>query len=400
MSNYLAVTKRLTPLYVAAFFQGFVLWYPIEKIFMRSIGFDDATIGITIAAYSAIMLLAETPSGILADRWSRKGVLILASVFLGLASLIGGSSDALPMYIIASLMWGVFFAMYTGTYDSIVYDTLFEETGSSKKFEFFYGRVKVYDSVALVISSLLGGLVANSLGFRVAYFLTIPAAFFAVLALLRFKEPKLHKAKEGVPIKEQIAMTLSAVTKNKYILPVVLTLIFNGVLTYTVLEFSQLWYIALDAPVAIYGFANAILLTAFGLGAVVTGRYKVYRSTILIPILLAMGISLLGLLFVKNIYVVIACLFCLTVGIFSISVLFNRILHDSLESNIRAGASSAISTFSRILVIPTVILVGYLSQTFDIFRAAWVICVIFCFVVLFIYKSAQRNSKKGLYPKS
>ncbi len=44
------ISRRLLPLYVAAFLQGFVLWYAVEKLFMRSIGFDDAGIGLMINA--------------------------------------------------------------------------------------------------------------------------------------------------------------------------------------------------------------------------------------------------------------------------------------------------------------------------------------------------------------
>jgi hypothetical protein len=41
--------KRFVPLYIAAFFQSFVLWYSIEKLFMRTIGFNNAGIGIIVA---------------------------------------------------------------------------------------------------------------------------------------------------------------------------------------------------------------------------------------------------------------------------------------------------------------------------------------------------------------
>ena len=43
------LNRRLIPLYIAVFFQGFVLWYTVEKLFMRIIGFGDAAIGGTIA---------------------------------------------------------------------------------------------------------------------------------------------------------------------------------------------------------------------------------------------------------------------------------------------------------------------------------------------------------------
>src|SRR5262245_36735625 len=104
------IGRRLAPLYVACFFLGFILWYAVEKLFMHHIGFNDAGIGVMVAAYSAVMLLCETPSGILADRWSRKGVLMLAAVLLAISGFLGGISTEPVLYVVSTMVWGVFYA--------------------------------------------------------------------------------------------------------------------------------------------------------------------------------------------------------------------------------------------------------------------------------------------------
>lgn len=187
-----ALLKRLIPLYVAIFCQGFVLWYATEKLFMTSIGFNSTTIGVMVALYSAIIILAETPSGILADRWSRKGVLVLAAIALAISGIIGGLSNSVPVFLISTCFWGVFFALYSGTYDSIIYDTLLEETKAANKFERYLGIMKFLDGFALVLGALLGGLVAQFIGLRETYLLTVPIALASAAALLFFREPKLH----------------------------------------------------------------------------------------------------------------------------------------------------------------------------------------------------------------
>ena len=73
-------------------------------------------------------------------------------------------------------MLGVYFAMHSGTMDSVVYDTVLEETGDSDAFERRIGRVRLIESVALVASSLLGGWVAGLTSTRLTYFLTVPFA--------------------------------------------------------------------------------------------------------------------------------------------------------------------------------------------------------------------------------
>jgi hypothetical protein len=98
------VRRRLRPLYVAALFQGAVLWVPIEKLFLNEIGFDSAKVGVMAAAYAAAVPFLEIPSGILADRWSRRGVLILANIALMLASAIGGASNSFANYLVSAVM--------------------------------------------------------------------------------------------------------------------------------------------------------------------------------------------------------------------------------------------------------------------------------------------------------
>ncbi len=45
-----ALRRRLRPLHAAVFLQGFLLWVPVEKLFMTELGFDAAAVGVTAAA--------------------------------------------------------------------------------------------------------------------------------------------------------------------------------------------------------------------------------------------------------------------------------------------------------------------------------------------------------------
>ena len=146
--------RRLRPLYAAAFLQGVLLWLPVEKLFMSEIGFDAASIGVMAAVYAAVVPIVEVPSGILADRWSRRAVLVVSSVALMLVSLLGGLSQNVLMYMLSAVVLGVYFAMYSGTIDAIVYDTVLEETGSSDLYEHWVGRVSL-SLIAVLALALL-----------------------------------------------------------------------------------------------------------------------------------------------------------------------------------------------------------------------------------------------------
>ncbi|MEK7571801.1 MAG: MFS transporter [Patescibacteria group bacterium] len=383
--------KRLTPLYIAAFFQSFVLWYAVEKLFMQSIGFDNTGIGVMIAVYSTVMLLVETPSGILADRWSRKGVLILASIALAISSLLGGISEGIWLYLVCAITWGIFFALYSGTYDSIVYDTVYEETGTSNMFEKIYGRVKVIESIALVTSSILGGIIANFMDLRSVYMIAVPLAVVAILPLLIFREPKLHKSEVYQPIKEHITETFNAILKNRNLLAVLSVLVLTSTLLYMLYEFSQLWLIALSVPTLFFGVANALLLTSIGTGGFMASWITARKHIVSIMFIILL-LSIVGMIFLRNTFAVVFAQVLLGTVLTGLTVVFQRLLHDELSPKIRAGAASAVSTISRLVIIPLALLFGYISSIWSVFNASWLLFGIALLIVLVVYARSRKNN--------
>src|SRR5215217_7966529 len=156
------LARRLLPLQIGMALQGLILWVPIEKLFMTQIGFDAASVGAMAAAYAAVVPLLEVPSGILADRWSRSRLMVLACVALMVSSLLGGLSQSVIAYVIAAMILGVYFAFSSGTVDSIVYDAVVEETGSNELYERWIGRIRAVESAAFVLSALAGECSRNT----------------------------------------------------------------------------------------------------------------------------------------------------------------------------------------------------------------------------------------------
>jgi MFS family permease len=245
--------RRLAPVYVAAFLYNVALWVPIEKLFMTSIGFDAASVGVMAAAYAVVVPLLETPSGILADRWSRRGVSMVALAALLVSVTIGGLSQNVVTYMVAALFLGVFLAMQSGTFDSIVYDAVLEETGDSAAFERSIGRLRLVESVGLVASALAGGAIAAVLPLHTTYFLTIPFIVAAGVAVALVQEPRLQRSDEPVPLRQQIATTYRTILNRGRLRPVVVLIVLTSLLVQVMIEFGPLWMVALAAPAILYG---------------------------------------------------------------------------------------------------------------------------------------------------
>jgi MFS family permease len=351
--------RRLMPLYIAVFLQGFLLWVPVEKLFMSEIGFDPASVGLMAAAYAAVVPIIEIPSGILADRWSRRGVLIISSGALGLCALIGGLSNNVATYIVSALILGVYFAMYSGTMDAVVYDTVLEETGDSEDFEKRVGRVRLVESIALVASSLLGGWLAGLWSPRLMYFLSVPIAALSIIAYLWFREPRLHKTEESTSLRSHLAVTFRTLTERGKLLPIIGLAVLTSVVLQVVFEFGPLWLVALAAPAVLYGPYWALLTSTFGLGGLLAGKVQLHR---LVPLLITIGLMIVASLTLtreSGIVVVSIAQVALALLIVLVTIHVTRLFHDAVPSKVR--------------FLPSALVFGIVSKQTGVQTASWII---------------------------
>jgi MFS family permease len=368
--------RRLVPLYVSAFLGGLALWVPIEKLFMTTIGFDSASVGIMAAVYAVVVPFLEVPSGVLADRWSRRGVLILAAVAAIVSVLVGGFSQSVGVYMISAAFLGVFFALQSGTFESVVYDTVLEETGDSEAFERTIGRVRLVESIALVASALIGGAIAEIAPLRATYFLTAPLLLASAAVLLVFREPRLHEAEEQEPLRRQIRATYRMVFAPGRIRAIVALTVLGSLLMQGVLEFGPLWLVALAVPAFLFGPQWAGLTSALGVGGVLGGHawvthpwgVRVIAATIVgCCVVLAVG---------HHALLVVSAQVLLTVLVVTVSIPVTRRLHDAVPSAIRAGVASGVGTLTWLTFVPFAIVIGVVSERAGVDRAGWVFVVV------------------------
>ena len=365
--------RRLRPLYVATFLQGLALWVPIEKLFMSSIGFDAATIGVMAAVYAVVVPIFEVPSGVLADRWSRRGVLLIGTVAAALSATIGGLSQNIATYLVAAVFLGVFFAMQSGTLESIVYDTILEETGGSDDFERVVGRVRLVESVALVASALAGGAIAEFAPLRLTYFLTAPLLVAACVVLLAFREPTLHKVEEAQPLRRQVATTYRTLLQRGRLRLVVALTVAGSLLIQGMLEFGPLWLIALTVPAFWYGPHWAGLTAALGLGGLVgPHRWMTRRWAAAVLAAATVGCCLVLIMSWSAVLVVVAQVL-LTLLVVAVSIPVMRQLHDAVPSTVRAGVASGVGTLTWITFVPFALVIGVISDRAGVENAGWLL---------------------------
>jgi predicted MFS family arabinose efflux permease len=343
---------------------------------MTTIGFNAASIGVMAAVYAVVVPMLEVPSGVLADRWSRRGVLMLASIAAILSVLIGGLSQSVAIYMVSAGFLGVFFALQSGTLESVVYDTVLEETGDSDAFEKTMGGVRLVESVALVASALAGGAIAAVASLRATYFLTAPLLAAACLMLIRFREPRLHKAEQRESLRRQLRTTYRTILAPGGVRAVVALTVVGAVLMQGMLEFGPLWLVALAVPAFLYGPHWAGLTAALGLGGLLGAQAWITRrwAVGLVALGLIACCVVLALSHLAPLVVVVQVLLTLLVVAVSIPVL--RRLHDAVPSTIRAGVASGVGTLTWLTFVPFALVFGAVSERAGVDRAGWLLVAI------------------------
>jgi MFS family permease len=387
------LARRLLPLQIGIGLQGLILWVPIEKLFMTQIGFDAAAVGAMAAAYAAVVPLLEVPSGILADRWSRRWVMILGCIALMASSLIGGLSHHVITYVIGAMVLGAYFAFSSGTVDSIVYDAVVEETGSNELYEKWIGRVRAVESGAFVLSALAGGALAQYTSTRLTYFVTVPLVGLAIIGFLRFDEPRLHQAAERLTLRRHIALTFRTMITQPAVLRVLLLAATAGLLSSAIFEFGPLWLVALAAPAVLYGPYWAALTSTLGIGGLVISKLRLERRLMLALVIIVSLATTLLLSWTHSLVVVVAAQVALALILTIVGIHASQLLHDAVPSSIRAGVSSGAGTMTWVLFLPFSLVFGWVARENGVNRSGFLMvgAVLLLAVLLVVSIRASRG---------
>lgn len=341
------------------------------------LGFDDAQIAGAGIVLSVSLLLWQIPSGVIADRWSRRGMLIVSSLFLLASTVLGAVSNSLPAFYVVSFLWGMFSAGASGLDDTLVYDIIQEEGAganspgsSSKGFEHYYGRLQIYDSAAFVASALASSLVSSQFGLRATFWFSVPFVLASFFFAWRLREPLIHTHNQSEQnIIKHTRQTFKAITVPAIFKPALPLIIFL-MLSRLVVNMPQLWYLALAVPTALYGPAYAILHFC---GGIAGATAKLFRSRLALALLVICLVGAALILRTHSFWLIVFAQTVLLTGYGIACILLNKQVHDLLPSAFRAGSSSVLASASQLLFLPVAYFFGRWSTDVSIFQASWIV---------------------------
>ncbi|HTE58170.1 MAG TPA: MFS transporter [Verrucomicrobiae bacterium] len=375
-----------------------MFYWPILYPLMSSRGLDLHKIGLFLIFSNCITLLLEIPSGLLADRWSRKGVALASIGSLLIGTLLLSRAQVFLDFLLSAVFVSAYFALSSGMKEAMMYDLLLEYN-ERPTYEKQLGRLKGISAIGNIVSSLCGGLIAAATSFAVPFYMTAVSCVLAIPFLLRFKEPQLHKEVETSRLLKHIADLFRYLGSHKEMRWLVITSVLAGIEFSFMSELDQFWPLALGLALAWYGPLNALLMVGIGLAEPIAAwTAKNYRRSAIIAA--ASIIAAVGLL-IENIWIVAFSEFLLVAMATSLRVVLSGRIQDGLPSSHRSGAESAVSTIASLIFIGVTFMFSHLANTYSVFVAAWIVVAVAVLTAIGIYSSLYlRQSATAAPPQN
>jgi MFS family permease len=179
-------------------FNGILFSGPIWAVFLLSRGLSLTQFGIVEAVLHVGMLLAQVPTGALADALGRRRLLVAAGFFSAAAELGYVYAPGFALICLAGGIHGIAFALRTGADEAYLFDSLAHDDAQAQ-FPRMLGGLWAVFQFAGAISFMIGGLIATYSP-PLAFWLTAACALVASGIATRLPDDARGEARHGVRV--------------------------------------------------------------------------------------------------------------------------------------------------------------------------------------------------------
>jgi len=382
-------------LYAVRICQSLIPAYVIERLFWESRGMTIQEVVYTEILYAVTILLSEVPTGILADRFGRKKLIVLAAALGCLEFLILIYAQTFWHFAAVVVLAGVATAASSGAENALLYDSL-RHNGREALFERTFGRLNAFDIGAAVLAALSGGWLAGRYDLELNYWLSLLAAAAGLGLALTLAEPPASAGEgdEPIPIRRYVTESIRFFRSRSDVRLIVAVAMLTGAATDFVDEFWQLYLDRFDVPLAWFGPFSAALLALRMPGSLLADamrrRFR-YRAP-LAATLAVIAAGLAAAAFAPGLAGAAALLaVCLAAGI--VDPLAAGYLHHRIEGPMRATIDSFRSLADNGVTMAIGLGFGWSAARWDVFGGYGFLAVA-CAAFLLYYVPAARRLKE------
>ena len=185
-----------------------VPYYPLYALLFLDTGLSDAQISVLFAIWSVTALVTEVPAGALADRWSRRGAVVLASVLQAVAFVVWTAAPAFWAFALGFVIWGVGGALVSGASEALIHDEL-AAVGAEGSFGRVYGWMTSAELLVQVPTAFAASALFALGGYGLVGWASVLACLAAAVLATRFPEaPRLPDDEDAAPLRAGVVEAL------------------------------------------------------------------------------------------------------------------------------------------------------------------------------------------------
>jgi MFS family permease len=376
-SQFLA-GRNINGYYTFHLFINFAFWLPIYAVFFLTRGLDYSAILLLYAVDNGVQTTLEIPSGMLADRWGRRPVLMLGALIQVAGYLMIAFGDGMAWYLFAMALHGAALAFLSGSDAAFIYDSL-AAAGREKEFKKIEGRAYMFNLVGWGVGGLLGGWLAVK-NLSLPYIMSAITSVLALFVIAICIEPP-RRQKYPTP-KKLAADVWGVVRNNKSVRAIIVfaSLIFGFLLVSH--KFSQPYLQEAGLNLELFGIVYFVWLMGAAMSSYYSERLeKALGSRVyFLSLPLVVGGVLIYFGFFQNILgVTLALLYQFVWG--SLRPQMNHIINREVGSSMRATVLSTVGFGSAIIYIIAAPLIGWIADRYYFPQALFwlgIIALVFC----------------------
>ncbi|MGY1771818.1 MFS transporter [Blastococcus sp. SYSU D00813] len=189
---------------------GLVPYYPLYALLFLDTGLTQAEVSALFALWSVTGFLAEVPAGVLADRWSRRGALVLSGGLEAAAFALWTASPTPASFAAGFVFWGVAGALVSGTAEALVHDGL-AARGAAEEFPRVHGWTTAAELLVQVPTAGLATVLFAAGGYELVGWVSVAICLAAAALALRFPAAPPADPDDGedaVPLRRALGVAL------------------------------------------------------------------------------------------------------------------------------------------------------------------------------------------------
>lgn len=333
--------KNIALIYLHTFLSTFILFYICDTLFYIERGLSSSEYISFVGIAFLVKLIFEIPFGILADKYSKKKLLLISNILFILSTVIFIYSHNYFTFLIAIIISAINNSISSGIVNSILYESLENKREFNKTLfynSFFY-------NISYMLAMIIGGYVGQNFGLIYNYYFTILPFIidFFILLIIKVNKPQKDNVNKNIII---LKNGIKEVFKNPYLLKLIITssVLFSGI---KLMEESHPEYSAnIGISVFIIGIYTALILVFCIIGSYIGSKINKDKYSLVLklhPILSGVCILLIGVL--NN---SLGIIFILLIYIFSES--FDNIMISELHNNISSKSRVTVESINQFVL--------------------------------------------------